>query len=97
MEYATVYSHTTNMLSWKSDNNLTVTKTTNDTTRVTNSLTATIYWRQGAVWYGIASTAYIDCVQDTGDLTWEFSESNSGSNVRITLTVSGTGSSGPLK
>jgi hypothetical protein len=92
MVTASVYNHTTNMLSWKSDNNLAIDNTTNDTTRVTNSLAATIYWRQGTSWVSLASSAYKDCVQGTGDLTWEFSESSSGSNVRITLIVSGTGS-----
>jgi hypothetical protein len=96
MEYATVYSHTTNILSWKSDNNLEVNKYTNDDTRVTNSLAATIWWKLGTAWGSIASSAYIDCAQDTNDRTWEFSESNGGT-IRITLTVSGTGGTGPQK
>jgi hypothetical protein len=91
MVTVTVYSNSSNTLSWKSNDQVETQKTTYDDTTVNNSHTAAIWWKLGTTSGSIASSSSMICDRDVNDQTWQFSESDGGT-VRITLTVSGTGS-----
>jgi hypothetical protein len=95
MAYETIYSHSPNYLSWKNDG-LDDHIDHSEDTQVTNSYAATVYWKQGAASGSISSPGNMTCYRDTSDKTWEFSESNGGT-IRITLTVTGSGGTGPQK
>jgi hypothetical protein len=94
MATETIYSNATNVLSW-SQTSVDKSETNNETTVVTNSSGATVYWTQtGSPGGSIVDTGNLSCVQGPSNLKWNFSESSgAGANVRITLTVSGGGTS----
>jgi hypothetical protein len=94
MATETIYSNATNVLSW-SPTSVDKSETNNETTLVTNSSGAIVYWTQtGSPGGSIANTGTLSCVQGPSNLKWNFSESNAaGATVRITLTVSGGGTS----
>lgn len=94
MANQTIYSNTTNILSWEPPNTVDKAETENETTLVTNSSGMTVYWTQNGSSGSLADTGTMSCVQGPNNKKWIYSEA-SGGTVRITLTVSGGGTGSP--
>jgi hypothetical protein len=89
MANATIYAHPVSYLSWNSSSSVT-TLTENETTVVTNSSGATVYWTQGTNSGSFNNSQQLTCTQGEAKKKWSFSESSGGA-ARVTLTVTGSG------